>query len=131
MTATTNSDRALAQRRAALARADHIRTARKEIKAKLKARELTVHELLDSPDVQTWKVADLLKRQVSWGPIRTKEVMSVLRMREGVRVVDLSESRRRELVAAVTSENERLARRERTRYGVSLRDRLAEAGIAA
>jgi hypothetical protein len=131
MTTATKAERALEQRRAALARADHIRIARKEIKAKLKARELTVHELLDSPDVQTWKVADLLKRQVHWGPMRTKTVMSVLRMREGVRVVDLSESRRRDLVAVVTFENDRLTRGQRPRYGASLRERLAEAGIAA
>lgn len=130
----TRQERQLQQRRDALKRANEIRSTRKQMKSRLKQHQLTVHELLDSAEVQTWKVFDLLKRQPKWGPIRTRTVMGALRMRESVRVGDLSKRRRRDLVAVVTMENERLeraARRISPARVVPLRERMAEAGIAA
>ena len=53
-------DRSLAQRRQALIEANRIRTARKQIKADLKAGEITWREVFVDPDVSTMKVFDLL-----------------------------------------------------------------------
>lgn len=65
-------DKRARQREDALRRAQEVREARKAAKAKLKRREVKLADLLDDPDMQGQKVADLLRYLPVNGASRAK-----------------------------------------------------------
>jgi hypothetical protein len=87
----------------ALDRANEIRLARAQLKASIKAGEVTVPEALNlQPEmVATMKVADLLKAQERWGDKRTNSLMRFLDMTQNKRCGTLTDRQRDLLARAV------------------------------
>ena len=83
----------------ALDRANEIRLARAQLKASIKAGEVTVPEALNlQPEmVATMKVADLLKAQERWGDKRANTLMRFLNMTQNKRCGTLTD-RQRDLI---------------------------------
>ncbi len=97
-------DRSLAQRRAALNRANAIRRARADLKRDLTAGRVTVHVLiLDPPEyLATMKVAALLLAMPKVGKVRVKWMMASARIASGKTVGGLSVRQRDDLVSVLS-----------------------------
>ncbi len=89
------------QRMDALARANHIRTQRAQVKRDLKAGRLTVDSLLLAPPgcVETAKVFDLLLAVPRYGRVKVNKVLAICRISPSKTIGGLSERQRAELVA--------------------------------
>lgn len=89
------------QRMDALARANHIRTQRAQVKRDLKAGRVLIDALLLTPPgcVETAKVFDLLLAVPRYGRVKVNKVLVNCRISPSKTIGGLSERQRRELVA--------------------------------
>ncbi len=89
------------QRMDALARANHIRTERAQVKRDLKAGRISVAALLLEPPscVETAKVFDLLLAVPRYGRVKVNKVLAHCRISPSKTIGGLSERQRKELVA--------------------------------
>jgi hypothetical protein len=89
------------QRMDALARANHIRTQRAQVKRDLKAGRITIDSLLLAPPscVETAKVFDLLLAVPRYGRVKVNKVLAICRISPSKTIGGLSERQRKELVA--------------------------------
>jgi hypothetical protein len=89
------------QRMDALARANHIRTERAQVKRDLKAGRISVASLLLEPPscVETAKVFDLLLAVPRYGRVKVNKVLAHCRISPSKTIGGLSERQRKELVA--------------------------------
>jgi hypothetical protein len=96
-------ERSLVQRRDALKRANEIRSRRAALKKDLKARKVSVHQLLlDPPDyILTMKVIDMLLEVPKYGRVKANKVIKDCRISPSKTIGGLSERQRRELVQAL------------------------------
>lgn len=93
---------------AALAKANHSRFYRAEIKRRLKARELTWAEveqmiLAPPPPMATMKVSKFLPAFPWVGPVKCAKTLRKLRIEASTALGDLSEGQRRELASLVST----------------------------
>ncbi len=97
----TAPERSLAQRRAALARANDIRTRRAHLKRDLKAGRRSIHGLLLRPPayIETMKVCDLLVHVPKYGRVKVNKVLAQCRVAPSKTVGGLSSRQRDEIVA--------------------------------
>lgn len=88
------------QRMEALARANHIRTQRAQIKRELRAGRLSIAELLIEPPacVDTAKVFDLLLAVPRYGRVKVNKILAHCRISPSKTIGGLSERQRAELV---------------------------------
>lgn len=88
------------QRMDALARANHIRSERAQLKRELKAGRVSIAELLVQPPscVDTAKVFDLLLAVPRYGRVKVNKVLAHCRISPSKTVGGLSERQRAELV---------------------------------
>jgi hypothetical protein len=96
--APTRSD---AQRRAALARANDVRTRRSRFKAQLRAGDATVSSVLEDPPgwLGTAKVDDLLLAVPKLGRVKSQRLLAQARISPVKTLVGLTERQRAELLA--------------------------------
>jgi hypothetical protein len=89
------------QRMDALARANHIRTQRAQVKRDLKAGRISIASLLLEPPscVETAKVFDLLLAVPRYGRVKVNKVLAHCRISPSKTIGGLSERQRKELVA--------------------------------
>lgn len=89
------------QRMDALARANHIRTQRAQVKRDLKAGRVSIASLLQQPPgcVETAKVFDLLLAVPRYGRVKVNKVLAHCRISPSKTIGGLSERQRTELVA--------------------------------
>jgi hypothetical protein len=89
------------QRMDALARANHIRTERAQVKRELKAGRLSIARLLERPPscIETAKVFDLLLSVPRFGRVKVNKVLLTCRISPSKTIGGLSERQRAELVA--------------------------------
>lgn len=75
--ATVTPDRSLVQRRAALARANGVRSWRKQMKAMIRSGEWTATEVLRAmpSEVESMRVADLLLAVPWFGPVKVGRIL--------------------------------------------------------
>lgn len=100
---TTTMEARREQRMTALEKANHIRVARRELKERIKAGEQTVAEVLSAPPewVASMLVVDLLGAQRGWGKVKTRKRLGQVHVGPSAKVEDLSEARRKQLIAVV------------------------------
>ena len=89
------------QRMDALARANHIRTERAQVKRDLKAGRRPIAALLEQPPscIETAKVFDLLLAVPRYGRVKVNKVLLTCRISPSKTIGGLSERQRTELVA--------------------------------
>lgn len=89
------------QRMDALARANHIRSQRAQLKRELKAGRISIDQLLLQPPtcIDTAKVFDLLLAVPRYGRVKVNKVLTHCRISPSKTVGGLSERQRGELVA--------------------------------
>jgi hypothetical protein len=94
-------ERSLAQRMAALARANEIRTKRAELKRDLRAGRASIHTLLIAvPEyAETAKVFDILLAVPKYGRVKVNKVLQVCRISPSKTLAGLSERQRAELIS--------------------------------
>jgi len=94
-------ERSLNQRMDALARANHIRTQRAQLKRDLKAGRLSIHKLLlDPPEyVETAKVFDMMLAVPKYGRVKVNKILTNCRISPSKTIGGLSERQRSELVS--------------------------------
>ncbi len=87
----------------ALARANHVRLARAELKRRVLEGELTVAEVvLDAPpEAETMTLADLLMSQRRWGLTRCRKLLQAIPMTESKTVGAMTERQRHAVAAAL------------------------------
>jgi hypothetical protein len=95
----------------ALGRANHVRTARAELKRQLRAGKVKAAEaiLRSSRDTATMTVIELLSSQPGWGPVRSKKILLSVSLSEGKTLGSLTE-RQRLTLAGVLSVGEQNGR---------------------
>jgi len=93
--------RTIAQRFEALNRANEIRTYRAELKRDLKARKMSVHDILLNPPemLKTAKVFDFILATPGYGRVRTNRICVQCRISPSKTIGGLSERQRTELVS--------------------------------
>src|ERR1700736_2970003 len=93
-------ERALVQRREALARANDVRSRRAQLKRDLKAGRQPIHELLLKPPeyLETAKVFDLLLAVPKYGRVKVNKILTVCRISPSKTIGGLSQRQRTELV---------------------------------
>ncbi len=93
-------NRSHVQRMDALARANHIRTERAQIKRELKAGRISIDKLLLDPPgcIYTAKVFDLLLAVPRYGRVKVNKVLAHCRISPSKTIGGLSERQRSELV---------------------------------
>lgn len=93
-------ERSLTQRKAALKKANEIRTRRAALKRDLRAGRQKIHALLlDPPDfLLTAKVADLLLQVPKYGRVKVQRALNHCRISPSKTIGGLSERQRNELV---------------------------------
>jgi hypothetical protein len=81
---TSHTGASTQQRLRALERAKQIRTARAELKRRLRAGEVAAAEavLRGSRDTDTMTVTQLLSSQAGWGPVRAAKILRSVSMSE-------------------------------------------------
>jgi hypothetical protein len=91
----------------ALEHANHVRTARAELKRRVKAGGLSAADVvLACPwQARTMSVSELLVSQRSWGRTRTRRLLLSLRVPENKQVGTLTERQRVALAAVLTPMN--------------------------
>ncbi len=94
-------ERSLNQRLDALARANHIRTHRAQLKRDLKAGRLSIDTLLAEPPeyIETAKVFDMLLAVPKYGRVKANKVLTTCRISPSKTIGGLSERQRSELVS--------------------------------
>jgi hypothetical protein len=94
-------ERSLNQRMDALARANHIRTQRAQLKRDLKAGRLSIHALLLHPPeyVETAKVFDMLLAVPKYGRVKVNKILTACRISPSKTIGGLSARQRSELVS--------------------------------
>jgi hypothetical protein len=94
-------ERSLNQRMDALARANHIRTQRAQLKRDLKAGRLSIHTLLLNPPeyVETAKVFDMMLAVPKYGRVKVNKILTNCRISPSKTIGGLSERQRSELVS--------------------------------
>lgn len=94
-------ERSLGQRRAALLRANEIRTVRADMKRDLKAGRVSIHDLLlDPPEwLETMKVFDLMLSIPKYGRVKVNKILSTCRMSPSKTIGGMSPRQRTELVS--------------------------------
>jgi hypothetical protein len=94
-------ERSLNQRLDALARANHIRTQRAQLKRDLKAGRLSIHTLLLHPPeyVETAKVFDMMLAVPKYGRVKVNKILTNCRISPSKTIGGLSERQRSELVS--------------------------------
>jgi hypothetical protein len=100
----TNTADTSQSRQLALDRANHVRTARATLKARLRAGEVGASEtiLVGSRDTDTMTVSELLLSQPGWGPTRAAKTLRSVAVSERKTLGSLTE-RQRGMLAAVLS----------------------------
>lgn len=98
---TAAPERSLNQRMDALARANHIRTMRAQLKRDLKAGRLSIHKLLlDPPEyIETAKVCDMMLAVPKYGRVKVNKILAHCRISPSKTFGGLSERQRSELVS--------------------------------
>jgi len=93
-------ERSLNQRMDALARANHIRSRRAQLKRDLKASRISIHTLLlDPPEyLETAKVFDMLLAVPKYGRVKVNKILAHCRIAPSKTIGGLSERQRSELV---------------------------------
>ena len=96
-------DAALKQRRAALKKANRIRSKRAKLKNDLKTGDAQLQTLLTKPPkyIETMKVSELLLATPKLGKNKVKRILIATRLSSTTKVNELS-SRRREAILSVT-----------------------------
>ena len=94
-------ERSLNQRMDALARANHIRTQRAQLKRDLKAGRLSIHTLLLKPPeyIETAKVFDMMLAVPKYGRVKVNKILTNCRISPSKTIGGLSERQRSELVS--------------------------------
>jgi hypothetical protein len=94
-------ERSLNQRMDALARANHIRTQRAQLKRDLKAGRLSIATLLlDPPEyVETAKVFDMMLAVPKYGRVKVNKILTTCRISPSKTIGGLSDRQRSELVS--------------------------------
>jgi hypothetical protein len=94
-------ERSLNQRMDALARANHIRTQRAQLKRDLKGGRLSIHTLLLNPPeyVETAKVFDMMLAVPKYGRVKVNKILTTCRISPSKTIGGLSERQRSELVS--------------------------------
>lgn len=94
-------ERSLNQRMDALARANHIRTQRAQLKRDLKAGRLSIHTLLLNPPeyLETAKVFDMMLAVPKYGRVKVNKILTTCRISPSKTIGGLSERQRSELVS--------------------------------
>jgi len=91
------------QRMTALAHANEIRRRRGSLKTNIAAGHLTIAEVLDDPAVQTAAVFELLRAPRRMGPSKAKLVLRMIGASTALRVRDLTDRQRTELLAILSA----------------------------
>lgn len=93
-------ERSVVQRQAALTRANEIRSQRSEIKADMKARKVSAHDLLlDPPDcIKTMKLIDLMLAMPKYGRVKVNKILTQCRISPSKTVGGLSPRQSREII---------------------------------
>lgn len=101
MTAGEIPERTGEQRTAALQVAREVRSWRSEVKGRVKARQLSVADVLrlDDERLETWKVADLLGAQPYWGKKRVAGFLRRAQISPTKTIGGLSTRQRAEVLA--------------------------------
>jgi hypothetical protein len=94
-------ERSFNQRMDALARANHIRTQRAQLKRDLKAGRLSIHTLLlDPPEyLETAKVFDMLLAVPKYGRVKVNKILTACRISPSKTIGGLSDRQRSELTS--------------------------------
>ncbi len=92
--------RSLTQRRAALEKANEIRSRRARLKRDLKAGRISIDRLLKSPPdyVKTAKVCDMLLAVPKYGRVKTNKVLTQCRISPSKTIEGLTERQRSDLI---------------------------------
>lgn len=95
------------QRMSALQKANDVRVRRRVLKEDVRNGRASVAEILGDPPewLATMKVADLLCAQRGWGPTKTKKRLAAVHVSANAKVEDLSDTRRRQVIASVTGQH--------------------------
>lgn len=93
--------RSLEQRREALKVANRVRTARAQWKAKLKAGDATVLDLMGDPLCDTMRIYDVLVALPKMGRVKANRTLLQLRLSPSKPLSSLSYRQRRELLEAL------------------------------
>jgi hypothetical protein len=88
----------------ALARANHIRTARAELKRQLRTSQVKAAEVIlrSSRDTDTMTVTELLSSQRGWGPARSRKILLSLSLSERKTLGSLTERQRLTLAGVLS-----------------------------
>ncbi len=97
----TAPERSLAQRRAALARANDVRTRRADLKRDLKAGHASIHALLRKPPayIETMKLFDLMVHVPKYGRVKVNKLLTQCRVSPSKTIGGLSPRQRNEIVS--------------------------------
>lgn len=98
-------ERILAQRMAALTKADEVRIYRAEIKRDIKAGITSIYDcLMDPPEmIKTMRVQELMMATPKYGQVKVNQILKVCRISPAKYVGDLSEFQKTELVFMLRS----------------------------
>ena len=98
-------ERSHAQRMEALNRANDIRTRRAKLKKDLKAKRITIEELLSNPPdyILTAKVFDMLLAVPKYGRVKVNKALATCRISPSKTIGGLSERQRKELLKQLRS----------------------------
>jgi hypothetical protein len=99
----TTEDLALAQRRAALKRANNVRTMRAALKRALASGLCLPDPYLERPRawMKTWRIADFLVTLPAWGPIKVRRLLAECQISQDARIGNLTTRQRNAILAAV------------------------------
>lgn len=94
-------ERSFNQRMDALARANHIRTQRAQLKRDLKGGRLSIHSLLLEPPeyVETAKVFDMMLAVPKYGRVKVNKILTSCRISPSKTIGGLSDRQRSELIS--------------------------------
>ena len=93
------------QRLAALARANHVRHARAEVKRHIAEGDVSAAEviLFHRRDVESMPVGDVLTSQRHWGDMRCRRFLLPMRIQEGKAIGSMTERQRRAVAARLSA----------------------------
>lgn len=91
-------DATTTQRMSALAHANEIRLRRSRLKDRIRRGELAIADILDDPAVQTATVFELLRAPHRMGPGRARIVLRMIGASATLRVAQLTDRQRHELL---------------------------------
>lgn len=96
-------DRTTAQRFAALAKANEVRLARSKVKKDMKARKITLVEVLSKPPacLETAKVAEIIMAAPRYGKTRTNKILTQAHISPSKHIGGLTPRQQKELLENV------------------------------